>query len=294
MTLRQRSGFFVLIILIIIAQVILHFYSFEKEIQPISPFSSEELAMIEAINFKSNDKDERIKEKEIQYFNFNPNTLDEEGFTRLGFSTRQANSIIKYRYIKGGNFSTIQEFGASYVISDEKLEKLRPYIHLSDIQQSNKSNGNHHFKNKKEGARKIKPFNLNKTSLAGFISLGFSKKQAQTILNFKNSLTNKSFESKEQFHKCYAVNDYMYNKLQSYIRIKKTDENIEDNNRSEKYNINTINESKFVDLGFSKEEASNIIKYRAYVGGINDTLALKKCKYVREEIYQNIKNQVIF
>ncbi|MXV38742.1 hypothetical protein GO491_08680 [Flavobacteriaceae bacterium Ap0902] len=296
MTLRQRSGFFIFVILIIIAELIIQFYPFEESLNQIE-FTHEEKAiaakMIPAKKVRASVK------PNFKLFYFNPNALDKEGFIKLGFSEKQASSIIKYRYIKGGNFASVEAFGESYVISDQKLEQLKPYIRLQPVEVHDNPKNNYANHNTYNQRFKVilKPFHLNNQKTSDFIKMGFSEKQAATILNFKKSLFNQRFESKEQFKKCYAVNDYMYHKLEPYIMI--ADEVNKGSAQSEgilkqKFNINEVNYSKLITLGFTRIEATEFIKYREFIEGFKNIEQLQSSKVLSETNFNNVKNLATF
>ena len=67
--------------------------------------------------------------KEVQYFKFNPNEIDEESWALLGFSEKQVQSIIKYRE-KGGYFYKKEDLKRLYVVDDSLYVLLEPYIVL--------------------------------------------------------------------------------------------------------------------------------------------------------------------
>ena len=48
-------------------------------------------------NFKQNSRNLTQEKPKIQYFDFNPNLLDKEGWQKLGFSEKQAIVILNYR-----------------------------------------------------------------------------------------------------------------------------------------------------------------------------------------------------
>lgn len=60
-------------------------------------------------------------------FYFDPNAIDSASLTLLGFSPRQARSLVNYRN-KGGRFYNKESFGRSYVVSDEMFARLYDYI----------------------------------------------------------------------------------------------------------------------------------------------------------------------
>ena len=60
-------------------------------------------------------------------FAFNPNTITIDSLQLLGFSQKQALTIIHYRE-KGGRFRKKEDFSKMYTVSPEKYRELEPYI----------------------------------------------------------------------------------------------------------------------------------------------------------------------
>ena len=75
----------------------------------------------------------RIREKasprRVETFRFDPNTVSLEDLMRLGFSEKQAQSIVRYR-AKGGRFRRPSDFAKSYVVADSVFERLAPFISI--------------------------------------------------------------------------------------------------------------------------------------------------------------------
>lgn len=67
--------------------------------------------------------------RRYENFRFDPNTASAEEFERLGFSSRQAEAILKYR-AGGGRFRRKSDFAKSYVVSDSVYRRLEPYIDI--------------------------------------------------------------------------------------------------------------------------------------------------------------------
>ena len=63
----------------------------------------------------------------VESFRFNPNTVSLDDLIRLGFSEKQAQSIVNYRD-KGGRFRRKSDFAKSYVVADSVYKRLEPYI----------------------------------------------------------------------------------------------------------------------------------------------------------------------
>ena len=83
---------------------------------------------------------EAIREKiprQVESFRFDPNTVSKEDLRRLGFSEKQAQSIVNYRE-KGGRFRRKSDFAKSFVVSDSIYKRLEPYIRIpkTDLNQA--------------------------------------------------------------------------------------------------------------------------------------------------------------
>ena len=72
---------------------------------------------------------QNLPRKKVESFRFDPNTATEDELCRLGFSPKQAQSIINYRQ-KGGRFRRKSDFADSYVVSDSIYRRLEPYIDI--------------------------------------------------------------------------------------------------------------------------------------------------------------------
>lgn len=101
--------------------------------QPDRPAS---VSRVERRNSVHSDRAEAVRSnvpvKQAESFNFDPNTASEDDFCRLGFTPKQARSIINYRQ-KGGRFRRKSDFAKSFVVSDKIYRRLEPYIIIPKI-----------------------------------------------------------------------------------------------------------------------------------------------------------------
>ena len=67
--------------------------------------------------------------RKVESFRFDPNSVSVEQLRRLGFSEKQALSIVNYRE-KGGRFRRKADFAKSFVVSDSIFKRLEPYIDI--------------------------------------------------------------------------------------------------------------------------------------------------------------------
>ena len=67
--------------------------------------------------------------RRVESFRFNPNTVSQEELVRLGFSEKQAQSILNYRE-KGGRFRRKSDFAKSFVVADSVYKRLERFIDI--------------------------------------------------------------------------------------------------------------------------------------------------------------------
>ncbi len=91
-----------------------------------SPFSGNENSG-EIKRYSRADSGTLSGRKKYTLFPFNPNTITLDSLQLLGFSKKQALTIIHYRE-KGGRFRRKEDFSKIYSVSREKYLELEPYI----------------------------------------------------------------------------------------------------------------------------------------------------------------------
>lgn len=72
---------------------------------------------------------QNLPRRKVESFSFDPNTVSEEDLCRLGFTQKQAQSIVNYRR-KGGRFRRKEDFAKSFVVSDSIYRRLAPFIDI--------------------------------------------------------------------------------------------------------------------------------------------------------------------
>ena len=164
--------------------------------------------------------------KKVNYTRFNPNQFEEKDWIKIGFTPKQAEVILKYKRIVGGEFKSKEQLKKCFVISDEKFAEMQSYIDLPEKLEST------FVKKESEQKEVIEPisttksnvskvvisekFNPNELDLQGWMNLGFSEKQAQTILNFKKSLGGK-FKDAKTLSRSYAITEDKFKEMEPYL-----------------------------------------------------------------------------
>lgn len=107
--------------------------SFDKAIAEFMK-NEETYANVDADGFDFTNPDKEIVKRKITPFQFDPNSLDIEGWKKLGFTEKQATGIVKYRD-KGGRFRKKEDLKKLYVVNEEIYILLEPFIELSDARE---------------------------------------------------------------------------------------------------------------------------------------------------------------
>ncbi|MFV0237124.1 MAG: ComEA family DNA-binding protein [Flavobacteriales bacterium] len=258
---ENRNGVLLLTGILFLIQVLI--LGYEPIISKTKP-TKNQLLQIKALQQKL----ETAVKPEIIYKKFNPNKLGKKGWVSLGFSEKQAHSILKYK-ASIDSFSTLEEIEQCYVISSEKFSEIKPYITFA--------------KKTKQKSRKEKLalnyFNPNKLSKKEWGSLGFSEKQAEVILKYKKSVGG-LFKTKEELKKCFVISDEVFQKISPWIILREQKEKVEVNNRD----LNLCDVNGLVAKGISSKEAQRIVNYRNALGGFYSWIQLQEINVLPQRI----------
>lgn len=218
---------------------------------------------------------------ELKLKEFDPNDLSKKDWMNLGFSEKQAKTILKYKRSLH-QFSNLDQIKKCYVISDKKFTELEPYIKFNqNLYQASTT----HYDAKKETVKKysskplnLKPFNPNMLNQKGWMRLGFSEKQANVILKYKKSLGGQ-FNTKEDIKRCFVISSEKYDQLAPFLIFedKKQVENKID--KTNGYDVKSL-----VLKGLTSKEAYRVVNYQKALGGFCDWNQLKEIHLSEEKI----------
>lgn len=228
--------------------------------------------------------------------NFDPNVLTPEQWQTLGFSEKQASTILKYKDIVGGTFISKEQLKKCYAISDEKFEELKPFILLPEVSEKDNSKHFNTF-NKKELIISGK-FNPDMRVAHDWVKMGFSERQAEAIIKYKSYLGG-SFISKEKFRECFIISPENYSQLEHYLLLPaKTPEHFKTFSSSypkkvtyNHFDPNRLDAEGWKSLGFSEKQAQIIVNYRDknLRGSFKEINDLQKCFVISAEKFQEMK-----
>lgn len=245
---------------------------------------------------------------------FDPNNLDENGWKKLGFSEKQVATILKYKNIVGGEFTSKAQLKKCYSISEEKFNELEPYILLPENTKNSYESGKYrsfHNSNPRSFEKKeLKipgKFNPDHCSTTDFVKMGFTEKQAHSILKYKQYLGG-SFLSKEKFKDCFIISEENFRKMEPYLLLpEKTPENYiakthyksnstdKEKFSYEKFDPNITDLEGWQKLGFSEKQAQVIVNYRDrnLKGSFKNLDEIARCFVISEEKFEELKPFII-
>lgn len=281
----QRFGVYLLFVLILLFEIFQHI-SIQKETYQLTEADKALLETYKTVSKNYAFHSVSAKKTQDSIKPFNPNDLSAEDWMELGFSERQAEVIIKYKGIVGGEFTSKDQIKKCYVIDEEKYNELAPFILLPEQSKST-------FATNSSSKSKIvyKSFNPNDLPQQGWEKLGFSPRQAEVIMKYKQIVGGR-FTSKEQIKKCFVVDDEKYAEMQAFILLpekSKADEKLASKQIKQKINYTKFNPNDLAvydwqKIGFSVKQAEAILKYKNILGGQFKTKEqLKKCYMISDE-----------
>lgn len=235
----------------------------------------------------------------LELTDFDPNDLDEKQWQHLGFSEKQAATILKYKKIVGGRFISKEQFKKCFAVSAEKFTELNPFILLPENNTEAKSDNFKKFE--KRAITVAKKFNPDHYSVDDWTKMGFSARQAEAILKYKTYLGG-SFISKEKFRECFIISEENFQKISPYLTLpEKTPPNFNQYTqgfKSEKIKIqyhtfdpNTLDLEHWKFFGFSDKQAQTIINYRDrnLRGSFKSLEEIQKCFVISAEKFEEMK-----
>ena len=210
---------------------------------------------------------------------FNPDNYTTADWQSIGFSEKQASSIVKYKNYLGGSFISKEKFKECFMISPENYAKLEPYLILPESTPENFSqNGFTKGENTTKPKIVYTNFNPNDLDQNAWMNLGFSEKQAASILKYKNNVLRGSFKNLDEIKACYMITEAKFEELKPFIILENTSskngEIISDKTKTPKsetnfsaLELNEITADQLMDFGFDKRSANGFVAFRKSLGG---------------------------
>ncbi len=214
---------------------------------------------------------------------FNPDLLSADDWLRMGFSERQAESIIKYKNYLGGSFISKEKFKECFIISPENYNKLEPYILLPAKTPENFRN----FAKNNPVKSKIQyhTFDPNQLNLDEWKALGFSEKQAATIITYRDRNLQGSFKNPEDLQKCFVISAEKFQEMKPYIKLQEKQQEKTDFSKTD---LNTITFKQLIEFGLDEKSAGSIIGFRNKLGGFMNKQQILSTYNIDKDLVQKL------
>ncbi|WP_420580244.1 ComEA family DNA-binding protein [Reichenbachiella sp.] len=146
-------------------------------------------------------------------------------------------------------------------------------------------------------------FDPNKIDSDKWVELGFKKKIAERIINYRRK--GGSFREKEDLLKIYGINQKLATAYFDYIiipqpaskpkpkstQIKQNFEKLVVEKKNVKFDVNLADTTQFqIVKGIGPVLSSRIVKYRDMLGGFTSTDQLKEVYGIQDEVYERMLN----
>ncbi len=205
-------------------------------------------------------------------FKFNPNTLSEDGFVKLGLREKLVKTLINYRN-KGGKFYNKESLKRIYGLHENEYKQLENFI---DIPSSYAND----FVSK---PKQIISIELNSADTSQLIQLrGIGSKLSMNIIKLREQLGG--FVRTEQIKEVYGISDETYQAIKPSLHINKALVKTINLNAATLYELNAHPYLR-------GDLARAIVDYRKIHNYKIDNLdQIKEIPLINEEIFRKIVN----
>lgn len=203
---------------------------------------------------------------------FDPDQYSQKDWENLGFSEKQAAAILKYKSYLGGSFISKEKLKECFIINDEQFSQMSAYIILPD-----KTPENHvqkiHSKQEKAAFKISDFFDPNQLNAEQWQALGFTEKQANVIVNYRDKNLRGSFKSMEDIQKCFVISEEKFTEMKPWIKLtsiekpKEEKPSILEKTDFSKVDVNQITFKQLREFGFTEKDAAGILAFRKKLGG---------------------------
>jgi competence ComEA-like helix-hairpin-helix protein len=219
-----------------------------------------------------------------ELFFFDPNTITESEWLRLGLREKTFSTIQNYKS-KGGYFRTPEDLQKVYGLFPNEYERIAPYIRIeSRIEKNNNKEFttqiNTENPNKKTFPSRYTIVDINSADTTALIQLpGIGSKLASRIILFRDKLGG--FYTINQVGETFGLPDSTFQKIKQYLKL--------ENVAIRKININKATVDELKNHPYIRWNIANpLIAYRNEHGTFARVEDIKKVMAITDEVYNKI------
>lgn len=205
-TKKERTGIVLLVCVCLLLLFVPQFFP-EKELQLTDITLTAGLALSEDIpKINPAPQGEAVNELRVALFPFNPNTIDAEGWRRLGLDDKLVQRILNYRN-KGGRFYKPEDIRKIWGLPPDMATKLIPFIALP-------------VKETKTAAapKQVTAIDINTAEIKDWESLpGIGATLAARIIRYRNQ--SGGFARVDELVNVYGLTDSTFRVIKPWLQI---------------------------------------------------------------------------
>lgn len=248
---------------------------------------------------------------------FDPNKAGYEELRRCGVPPTAAAGIVRWRRY-GKVYRMKEDIALCSGVDDSLYAVLKPYIvigeeyaarprreyssRFSSAEPPAEKGGSDRAEKPVRGIR-LRPFSLDTVTAAFLAEVGFSPRQAEVVLRYRDA--SGGIRSEEQFRRCYVVSAEMADRLAPYIVFASAERADKDPEHSAGaadaayavpavlLEINTADSAALRSVrGIGEKSVTAIMRYRELLGGFYSVEQLAELDVVTESNYERILTQI--
>jgi competence protein ComEA len=284
---REFNGLLALVIVIIAIAAVPTIYehivgklSTEDSVLPINiPADIARSARVSA-----NKKYRQHRSEEL--FEFDPNTISQSDWQRLGLSERQSAAIINYR-TKGGKFRKPEDLQKMYTISQRVYQRILPYVKISPETTKHSSEVLQTLSQRPAYVKKsLNIIEINGADSVALLEIrGIGPAFASRIIKYRQRIGG--FCQKEQLMEVYGLDSFKFTEIKEQVSL--------DLAAIRKIDINNAQLEDFKGHPYIRyKQANAIIQYRKQHGAYAGIADLSKVLILDPETITRIAPYLTF
>ena len=269
----ERKGIIWLLTILVLLISLPFFYGVMLPMQPLE---------IKITDLKSYDDAQKTLvsyhlETENKLFNFDPNIISDDEFSKLGFSKFNIKTIRNF-LSKGGKFRKPEDVKKIFGVKLELFQKLEPFIVIKSAENNNHSFSDSTKTQKKYTTKKVVEINsADSIELVGLYRIGPAT--ASRIIDYRNKLGG--FLKLEQLTEIWGFDEDVLYDLNGKVTV--------DASKAIIHNVNTVSADELKTHPYFKYKLSNaIVNYRKQHGNFLKMDDLKNIVLINDSIYKRI------
>lgn len=244
----------------------------------------------ESNDYDRSNKYENWNNKKGELFVFDPNTLDANGWQRLGIRDKTINIIQNY-IAKGYRFKKPEDLSKIYGLRPEDANRLIPYIQIAESSTANNPTGSYTNNIPTTNSPKLEGYKttiieINTADTTAFIALpGIGSKLANRIIIYRNKLGG--FVNINQIGETFGLQDSIFQKIKPRLQC--------NGQVIRQININSGDAEQLKNHPYIRWNIANaIVSYRGQHGNFKSIEDLKKIDLIGEDIIQKLQPYIVF